>query len=61
MGGAEADRCDQNVPVFPRIPPHSLSESRNYLDVLDLRSGFEPEGRGFESLPAYQYLRDFRS
>ena len=32
----------QLVPVFPRIPAHSLSETRNYFDF---RSGFEPEGR----------------
>jgi hypothetical protein len=32
--------------------PYSRSESRNYLDFLDLRPGFEPEGRGFESLAA---------
>jgi len=44
--------CDHFVPVFPLIPAYSRSESRNYLDFLRVRSGFEPEGRGFESLPA---------
>ena len=34
--------CDHFVPVFPLIPAYSRSESRNYLDFLRLRSGFEP-------------------
>ena len=40
-------------PVFRLIPPYSASESPNPLFLLDLGAGFEPEGRGFESLPAY--------
>lgn len=67
------ERCDPFVPVFPLIPAYSRSESRNYLDFLRLRSGFEPEGQGVakwpsattrspaeltrESLRACQYLR----
>ena len=42
-----------SYPVFPRIPPHSVPESPKSLFFLDLVAGFEPEGRGFESLPAY--------
>jgi hypothetical protein len=38
---------------FPLVPAYSRAESRHYLDFLKVRSGFEPEGRGFESLPAY--------
>jgi len=48
------DQCDHFVPAFPCIPVHSRSRSRNYLIFLRVRSGFEPEGRGFESLPACQ-------
>ena len=40
-------------PVFPLIPPYSVSESPNPLFLLNPVAGFEPEGRGFESLPAY--------
>ena len=57
QGPTCAVSCDHFVPVFPLIPAYSRSESRNYLDFLRVRSGFEPEGRGFESLPACQYLR----
>ena len=42
-------------PVFPLIPPYSVSESPNPLFFLDPVAGFEPEGRGFESLPAYHF------
>jgi len=42
-----------SYPVFPLIPPYSVSESPNPLFSLDPVAGFEPEGRGFESLPAY--------
>ena len=51
MGVGDTCGCDHFVPVFPLIPAYSRSESRNYLDFLEVRSGFEPEGRGFESLP----------
>ena len=33
--------CDHSLPVFPRVPVHSGLESRNYLDFLGVRSGFE--------------------
>ena len=36
--------CDHLIPVFPLIPPYSVSESPKSLFFLDLASGFEPEG-----------------
>jgi hypothetical protein len=47
------------VPVFALIPAYSRSESRNYLDFLRVRSGFEPEGRGFERLGRRRWHLDY--
>ena len=49
------------MPGFPLIPAYSRSESRSHLDFLEVRSGFEPEGRGLRATFGREAIAAFGS